>query len=233
MPTVSTFLCMFCKNRRTCGRLCWRAGWVESDQTARVTSPASGKDTFWSLTRPAEDRNGRPKPGGYAGQPRTCAPSPLRRHPAQPDAIIGQMPALDTFGRPLRTLRVSVTDRCNLRCLYCMPEAEYVWLPRADLLSFEEIDRLVGVFIGEGVARVRLTGGEPLLRRDLAGLVARLARHPGLTERALTTNGVHLATAAAALRDAGLSRVTVSLDTLRVDRFERLSRSRELPAVLA
>jgi cyclic pyranopterin phosphate synthase len=143
------------------------------------------------------------------------------------------MHALDTFGRPLRTLRVSVTDRCNLRCLYCMPEAEYVWLPRADLLSFEEIDRLVGVFIGEGVARVRLTGGEPLLRRDLAGLVARLARHLGLTERALTTNGVHLATAATALRDAGLSRVTVSLDTLRVDRFERLSRSRELPAVLA
>jgi cyclic pyranopterin phosphate synthase len=143
------------------------------------------------------------------------------------------MPVLDTFARPLRTLRVSVTDRCNLRCLYCMPEAEYVWLPRADLLSFEEIDRLVGVFIGEGVARVRLTGGEPLLRRDLTGLVARLARHPELTERALTTNGVHLAPAAAALRDAGLDRVTVSLDTLRVDRFERLSRSRELPAVLA
>jgi cyclic pyranopterin phosphate synthase len=143
------------------------------------------------------------------------------------------MPALDTFGRPLRTLRVSVTDRCNLRCLYCMPEAEYVWLPRADLLSFEEIDRLVGVFIGEGVARVRLTGGEPLLRRDLAGLVQRLARHGGLAERAITTNGVHLAPAAAALRDAGLDRVTVSLDTLRAERFERLSRSRELPAVLA
>ena len=143
------------------------------------------------------------------------------------------MPALDTFGRPLRTLRVSVTDRCNLRCLYCMPEAEYVWLPRADLLSFEEIDRLVGVFLTEGVARVRLTGGEPLLRRDLAGLVARLARHPQLTEQALTTNGVHLAAAAAGLRDAGLDRVTVSLDTLRGDRFERLSRSRDLPSVLA
>jgi cyclic pyranopterin phosphate synthase len=143
------------------------------------------------------------------------------------------MPALDTFGRPLRTLRVSVTDRCNLRCLYCMPEAEYVWLPRADLLSFEEIDRLVGVFIGEGVARVRLTGGEPLLRRDLAGLVARLARHAALSEQALTTNGIHLAAAAASLRQAGLGRVTVSLDTLRADRFERLSRSRELPAVLA
>jgi cyclic pyranopterin phosphate synthase len=143
------------------------------------------------------------------------------------------MPVLDAFHRPLRTLRVSVTDRCNLRCLYCMPEAEYVWLPRADLLSFEEIDRLVSVFVGEGVTRVRLTGGEPLLRRDLPGLVGRLAARPALTERSLTTNGVHLGGAAAALRDAGLDRVTVSLDTLRVDRFERLSRSRDLPAVLA
>jgi cyclic pyranopterin phosphate synthase len=143
------------------------------------------------------------------------------------------MPALDTFGRPLRTLRVSVTDRCNLRCLYCMPEAEYVWLPRADLLTFEEIDRLVGVFVGEGVTRVRLTGGEPLLRRDLAGLVAHLSGRAGLAERSLTTNGVHLGAAVIALRDAGLDRVTVSLDTLRLDRFERLSRSRDLPAVLA
>jgi len=142
------------------------------------------------------------------------------------------MSVLDAFGRPLRTLRVSVTDRCNLRCLYCMPEAEYVWLPRADLLSFEEIDRLVGVFVGHGVARVRLTGGEPLLRRDLPRLVSRLAARPDLAERSLTTNGVHLAAAAAALRQAGLDRVTVSLDTLRVDRFERLSRSRDLPAVL-
>ncbi len=149
------------------------------------------------------------------------------------DAIIGSMPVLDAFHRPLRTLRVSVTDRCNLRCLYCMPEAEYVWLPRADLLTFEEIDRLVGVFIGEGVTRVRLTGGEPLLRRDLPGLVARLGARAGLQERSLTTNGVHLGDSAAALREAGLDRVTVSLDTLRADRFERLSRSRDLPAVLA
>jgi cyclic pyranopterin phosphate synthase len=143
------------------------------------------------------------------------------------------MPVPDAFGRPLRTLRVSVTDRCNLRCLYCMPEAEYVWLPRTDLLSFEEIDRLVGVFVGEGVDRVRLTGGEPLLRRDLSRLVARLGARAGVSERSLTTNGVHLAGAAAALRAAGLDRVTVSLDTLQPDRFERLSRSRDLPAVLA
>ena len=140
---------------------------------------------------------------------------------------------LDTFGRPLRTLRVSVTDRCNLRCSYCMPEADYVWLPRADLLTFEEIDRLVAVFAGLGVTRVRLTGGEPLLRRDLPRLVAALAARAGVHERALTTNGVHLAGAAAALRAAGLDRVTVSLDTLDADRFERLARVRALDAVLA
>ena len=138
----------------------------------------------------------------------------------------------DGFGRPLGTLRVSVTDRCNLRCSYCMPEPDYVWLPRADLLSFEEIDCLVGVFAGLGVRRVRLTGGEPLLRRDLPGLVARLASHADLTERALTTNGVYLGSQAAALRAAGLDRVTVSLDTLDPDRFERLSRSPEHAAVL-
>src|SRR5688500_11235353 len=167
------------------------------------------------------------------GRPRRVVAAADVRPRRSADAIIGQMPVLDSFDRPLRTLRVSVTDRCNLRCLYCMPEAEYVWLPRADLLSFEEIDRLVGIFIGEGVGRVRLTGGEPLLRRDLPRLVARLAAQPGLAERSLTTNGVHLAASAAALRGAGLDRVTVSLDTLRADRFERLSRSRELPAVLA
>ncbi|MEO5820160.1 MAG: GTP 3',8-cyclase MoaA [Vicinamibacteraceae bacterium] len=143
------------------------------------------------------------------------------------------METTDRFGRPLGTLRVSVTDRCNLRCTYCMPEAEYVWLPRADLLTFEEIDRIVSIFVALGVARVRLTGGEPLLRRDLPSLVRRLAARPGLQERALTTNGVHLADQAAALRDAGLDRVTVSLDTLDAARFLRLSRSRDLDAVLA
>lgn len=143
------------------------------------------------------------------------------------------MELLDGFGRPLGTLRVSVTDRCNLRCSYCMPEAEYTWLPRADLLTFEEIDRLVGIFVRLGVGRVRLTGGEPLLRRDLPELVRRLARHPDLHERALTSNGVHLASQAAALRAAGLDRVTVSLDTLDAERFFRLSRSRDHEAVLA
>ena len=84
---------------------------------------------------------------------------------------------LDTLQRPLRNLRLSVTDRCNLRCQYCMPEAEYTWLPKQDLLTFEEIDRLVGVFVGLGVDKLRLTGGEPLLRTNLPVLVRQLARH--------------------------------------------------------
>src|SRR6059058_1145781 len=121
--------------------------------------------------------------------------------------------ALDRLGRPLRNLRLSVTDRCNLRCSYCMPEAEYVWLPREDILHFEEIERLVDVFVTLGVDKIRLTGGEPLLRRDLPDLVARIARRPAIKDLALTTNGVLLASHAEALRDAGLHRLTVSLDT--------------------
>src|SRR5437762_3694906 len=96
----------------------------------------------------------------------------------------------DTLGRPLRNLRLSVTDRCNLRCQYCMPEEEYVWLPREDLLTFEEIARLVDAFVAGGVSRLRLTGGEPLLRRDLDSLVAILARKEAVKDLALTTNGL-------------------------------------------
>src|SRR5436190_7058080 len=102
------------------------------------------------------------------------------------------MRLLDTLGRPLRNLRLSVTDRCNLRCEYCMPEAEYVWLPREDLLSFEEIGALADVFLALGVDHIRLTGGEPLLRRDLPSLVRLLAPKPGLQDLALTTNGILL-----------------------------------------
>jgi GTP 3',8-cyclase len=131
---------------------------------------------------------------------------------------------LDTRGRPLRNLRVSVTDRCNLRCGYCMPEEEYVWLPRDEILMFEEISRLVDVFIELGVDKVRLTGGEPLLRRDLPALIRLLAAKPELRDLAITTNGVLLATEAATLRAAGLHRVTVSLDTLRPERFTALTR---------
>jgi cyclic pyranopterin phosphate synthase len=131
---------------------------------------------------------------------------------------------LDTLNRPLRNLRLSVTDRCNLRCEYCMPEEEYTWLPREDVLYFEEISALVDVFIALGVDKVRLTGGEPLLRRDLPALVRMLAAKPLLTDLALTTNGVLLANHAGALAAAGLRRVTVSLDTLRADRFRALTR---------
>jgi len=131
---------------------------------------------------------------------------------------------IDRLGRPLRNLRVSVTDRCNLRCQYCMPEEEYVWLPREDLLAFEEIGELVDVFTELGVDKVRLTGGEPLLRRDLPVLVRMLAGIPRIRDLALTTNGLLLPEQAGPLREAGLHRVTVSLDTLRPDRFRALTR---------
>lgn len=139
---------------------------------------------------------------------------------------------LDQFRRPLRNLRLSVTDRCNLRCSYCMPEKDYVWLPREDILHFEEIERLVDIFLGLGVDKVRLTGGEPLLRRDLPQLVAALAERPGIRDLAMTTNGVLLAEHAASLRAAGLHRLTVSLDTLRHDRFRALARFDELDRVI-
>jgi cyclic pyranopterin phosphate synthase len=143
------------------------------------------------------------------------------------------VPVLDTFGRPLRTLRISVTDRCNLRCHYCMPQDEYAWLPREDLLRFEETARLADITSSLGVNRVRLTGGEPLLRRNITQLVAMLANRPWLVDLSMTTNGVLLADAAADLREAGLHRLTVSLDTLRGDRFVRLARIDALPQVLA
>jgi cyclic pyranopterin phosphate synthase len=130
----------------------------------------------------------------------------------------------DIFERPLRNLRLSVTDRCNLRCQYCMPEEEYAWLPRGDLLTFEEIVTLVDLFTDLGVEKVRLTGGEPLLRRDLPTLVRMLAGNPRIQDLALTTNGILLSEQAPALYDAGLHRVTVSLDTLRPERFQVLTR---------
>jgi cyclic pyranopterin phosphate synthase len=142
------------------------------------------------------------------------------------------VPALDRFDRPLRSLRVSVTDRCNLRCQYCMPEPDYVWLPRESILSFEETTTLVDAFCRLGVERVRITGGEPLLRRNLPELVEQLAARPAIRDLALTTNGVLLEGQAATLRAAGLHRITVSLDTLRRDRFVDLARFDELPAVL-
>ena len=143
------------------------------------------------------------------------------------------VPGGDTLGRPLRNLRLSVTDRCNLRCQYCMPEADYVWLPQKDLLSFEEIGRLTKVFTGLGVDKVRLTGGEPLLRKDLPVLVRLLAENPNIKDLAMTTNGVRLTELASPLLQAGLDRITVSLDTLRSERFQALNQRDELANVLA
>ncbi len=142
------------------------------------------------------------------------------------------MKPLDRRQRPLRSLRLSVTDRCNLRCAYCMPAEDYTWMPRADLLQFEELSRLVDAFCEAGVDRLRLTGGEPLLRQDLPDLVAMLAAKPGVRDLALTTNGVRLAEHAGALRRAGLDRLTVSLDTLEPERFRRMTKREALPRVL-
>jgi GTP 3',8-cyclase len=143
------------------------------------------------------------------------------------------MPVVDVHNRPLKNLRLSVTDRCNLRCQYCMPEEDYLWLPREDILQFEEIDRLVDQFIALGVDKVRLTGGEPLLRRDLPSLIERIAAKPAIRDLALTTNAVLLAPNVHDLKTAGLHRLTISLDTLQRDRFVSLARFDELPRVLA
>lgn len=131
---------------------------------------------------------------------------------------ITELPLADTLGRGVRDLRISVTDRCQFRCTYCMPRElfgrDFVFLPRADLLTFEELARIARVFAGLGVRKLRLTGGEPLLRRDLERLVAMLAGIDGVQDIALTTNGALLAGKAQALAAAGLRRVTVSLDSL-------------------
>ncbi|HCZ32517.1 MAG TPA: GTP 3',8-cyclase MoaA [Holophagaceae bacterium] len=137
------------------------------------------------------------------------------------------MAFMDTLGRPLKALRISVTDRCNFRCTYCMPKEvfgpDHPFLPREELLSFEEITRLARIFVGLGVTKLRLTGGEPLLRREFPALVRMLAAVPGLEDLALTTNGTLLPDQAPALKAAGLRRLTVSLDTLRPERFRAIS----------
>lgn len=146
----------------------------------------------------------------------------------------------DLLARPLRSLRLSVTDRCNLRCGYCMPEENYTWLPRQDLLTLEEHVALVEALIPLGVRRVRITGGEPLLRRNLPELVKGLSAlesteengAPGIEDLSLTTNAVLLEEAAEDLKAAGLHRLTVSLDTLREDRFHKLTRRNDLHRAL-
>ncbi len=138
----------------------------------------------------------------------------------------------DSFGRVHNNLRISVTDRCNLRCTYCMPE-EVVFMDRAELLTFEEIAHFVRVAAPLGIDKIRLTGGEPLLRRDLPRLVRMLADIPGIKDIGLTTNGLLLANQAQALFDAGLRRINISLDTLDPERFREVSRREGLEQVLA
>ena len=140
---------------------------------------------------------------------------------------------LDGHGRAIGDLRVSVTDRCNFRCQYCMPAEGLPWLERKDILSFEEIERLVTLLVSMGVSDVRLTGGEPLVRRDFPRLAAMLGRIPGLRDLSLTTNGYLLERDAAALADAGINRVNVSIDSLQRDRFFQITRRDALPRVLA
>jgi cyclic pyranopterin phosphate synthase len=141
-------------------------------------------------------------------------------------------PLIDGHGRRISDLRVSVTDRCNFRCQYCMPADGLPWLERAEVLSFEEIERLVSVLAPMGVTDLRLTGGEPLVRREFPQLVEMLARVPGIEDLSLTTNGYLLERDADALVEAGITRVNVSIDSLQKDRFFQITRRDSLPQVL-
>jgi cyclic pyranopterin phosphate synthase len=140
---------------------------------------------------------------------------------------------IDNFGRTHDSLRISVTDRCNVRCFYCMPEEGVEFTRRQEILTFEEIERVVRVAVSLGVNKLRVTGGEPLVRRDLPRLIEILASIPGIHDIALTTNGVLLEQQARALHDAGLRRLNIHLDTLDRARFKRITRRDDLPRVLA
>jgi len=142
-------------------------------------------------------------------------------------------PLMDTYGRLHDNLRISVTDRCNIRCFYCMPETGAEYVDRAEILTFEEIERFVRIAVDLGVTKIRLTGGEPLVRKDLPVLIAALNKIPGIRDIALTTNGVLLADQAQALYDAGLRRLNIHLDTLDRARFERITRRDDFPRVMA
>jgi cyclic pyranopterin phosphate synthase len=151
-------------------------------------------------------------------------------------AVHGSADLVDSFGRIIDDLRISVTDRCNFRCTYCMPEEGMTWLPRSEVMSFEEIERLAGIFVERyDVTGIRLTGGEPTVRAHLPVLVEKLARlegPSGAVDLAMTTNGATLRSSAQTLRDAGLRRVNVSLDTLDAGRFLAMTRRDELERVL-
>jgi GTP 3',8-cyclase len=141
-------------------------------------------------------------------------------------------PLCDTFGRVHDSLRISVTDRCNVRCFYCMPEEGVKYAPRQEILSFEEIERFARIAVSLGITKLRVTGGEPLVRKDLPVLISKLCAIPGVRDLALTTNGVLLATHAQALYDAGLRRLNVHLDTLDRARFLKITRRDDLSKVL-
>jgi GTP 3',8-cyclase len=142
-------------------------------------------------------------------------------------------PLLDTFGRFHDNLRISVTDRCNIRCFYCMPEEGVQFLPRTGILSFEEIERFVRVSVPLGISKLRITGGEPLVRKELPQLIRNLSAIPGIRDLALTTNGVLLEAQAEALHAAGVRRLNVHLDTLDRQRFQKITRRDDLDKVLA
>ncbi len=169
-----------------------------------------------------------------------CGSSGVQARPATQLSIGGasQKPAVNPFSlvdlqaRQVRYLRISVTDRCNFRCTYCMPAAGVPVVPRNDLLSFDEIEQLARIFVQLGISKIRLTGGEPLVRRDIVQLVERIARIEGVLDLAMTTNGQQLAELAKPLRDAGLHRLNVSIDTLDPLRFAQVTRQGQLKDVL-
>ncbi|HSB12492.1 MAG TPA: GTP 3',8-cyclase MoaA, partial [Blastocatellia bacterium] len=138
----------------------------------------------------------------------------------------------DVFSRPVKDLRISVTDRCNYRCTYCMPLEEYVWIERREILSFEEITRLARLFVGLGVEKIRITGGEPLVRKDLDRLVRMLSGLDGIRDLCLTTNGSLLSEQIQGLAAAGLKRINVSIDTLDPERFKQITKRGDLSKVL-
>ncbi|HVJ66982.1 MAG TPA: GTP 3',8-cyclase MoaA, partial [Caulifigura sp.] len=138
--------------------------------------------------------------------------------------MLRELPLIDSFGRVHNNLRISVTDRCNIRCFYCMPADNVQFMERKELLTFEEIERFVLAVVPLGINKLRLTGGEPLVRRDLHRLVERLARIPGIDDIGMTTNGILLAEQAKALYDAGLRRLNVSLDALSPEKFREITR---------
>jgi cyclic pyranopterin phosphate synthase len=140
---------------------------------------------------------------------------------------------VDSYGRRIKNLRISITDRCNFRCTYCMPAEGLPWLPKAEILSYEEIERLARLTVRLGIEQIRLTGGEPLVRRDVPELVRRLRQIEGLQSLSLTTNGVLLKQLAGPLAEAGLTRINVSLDSLVREKFARLTRRDQLERVLA